>query len=380
MRQIATDGAGGAPRPRAVAPWHTLRTSPVAVLRRSLADRVRLNAMPALALIVGAVILLWALGHVIEVVLLAFAGVLFAVYLRGLAGLLAARTPLGGRVAAAAVCLVIVAIVVAAALLLAPGVARQIDELASTLPQALTRLGDQLDDYGWGHWLQRQLEAASGALDGAALARAGRLLSSGFGALTGLVVVLFVTLFIAFEPDLYRRGLLRLAPLAARPRLEAVLGEVGHVLWRWMLGKTLSMVLVGVLTWVGLALLGVPLAMTLAIFAALVIFVPYVGPVIAVVPALLLAMLSGADKVLYVALLYTGIQVVETYLVEPLIERKSACLPPALTLLAQVALGLFAGGIGVVLAAPLTAATLVLIKRLYVEDVLGDRGDEAPAT
>ena len=88
--------------------------------------------------------------------------------------------------------------------------------------------------------------------------------------------------------------------------------------------------------------------------------------------ALLLALLAGPTQVLWVALLYLGIQLVETYLVEPLIERRTAALPPALTLLAQVGLGALLGGLGVVLAAPLTAAALVLVRRLYVEDVLGE--------
>ena len=132
------------------------------------------------------------------------------------------------------------------------------------------------------------------------------------------------------------------------------------------------MIIIGVLTAVGLWLLGVPLALTLGLLAALLTFIPNIGPILAVVPAALLALLQSPTRALYVVLLYLGIQTVESYLLTPLMQKRTVSLPPALTIFAQVLMGILVGRIGLVLATPLTAALFVLVKMLYVEDILGD--------
>jgi predicted PurR-regulated permease PerM len=136
-----------------------------------------------------------------------------------------------------------------------------------------------------------------------------------------------------------------------------------------------SMIVVGLLTAVGLWALGMPLALTLGLLAALLTFIPNLGPTLAVVPAALLALLQSPTKSLYVILLYLVIQAVESYLLIPLVQRQAVSLPPALTITAQVLLGILVGGFGLVLATPLTAAVMVLVRMLYIEDALGDSVD-----
>jgi predicted PurR-regulated permease PerM len=136
-----------------------------------------------------------------------------------------------------------------------------------------------------------------------------------------------------------------------------------------------------VATWVGLQLLGIPLALILSVLAAVLSFIPNFGPILAMVPAMLLGFLQSSSLALYVGLLYVGIQIVETYLLGPWLAQRTASIPPVLTLLTQVLLGVLFGGMGVILAAPATAAGMVLIRMVYVEDVLGDRGTtQAEAT
>jgi predicted PurR-regulated permease PerM len=125
----------------------------------------------------------------------------------------------------------------------------------------------------------------------------------------------------------------------------------------------------GTLTALGLWLLGVPLALTLGLLAALLNFIPNIGPIIAGVPAVLLALMHSPMQALYVVGLYLVLQSVDGYLLTPLVDRCTVSVPPALTLAAQMLLG----GLGLALASPLTAAAIVLVQKLYIEDTLGDR-------
>ena len=147
-------------------------------------------------------------------------------------------------------------------------------------------------------------------------------------------------------------------------------------LWHWLGGRFGLMILNGGLTALGLWLLGVPLAPTLGLIAGLLNFVPNFGPWIAAVPAVLIAFLQSPQQALYVALLYLILQSIDAYLLTPLVDRKSVELPPVLTITAQVLLGLAFGFIGLLLASPLTAAAMILVQKLYVEDVIGDRVSE----
>ena len=130
-----------------------------------------------------------------------------------------------------------------------------------------------------------------------------------------------------------------------------------------------------VVTAVGLWLLGVPLALTLGLLSGLLNFIPNVGPLLAAAPALLIALTQGPTQALYVALLYLAYQSVDGYLLTPIVTQRTVAVPPAVTLLAQVLLGASAGLYGLLLASPLVAAGLVIVRLLYVEDILGDDGE-----
>ena len=130
------------------------------------------------------------------------------------------------------------------------------------------------------------------------------------------------------------------------------------------------------LTTASLWLIGLPVALGLGTIAAVLTFVPNIGPIISAIPAVLLGLMDGPLQAVYIAALYIAIQAVESYLITPLIQRRTVSLPPGLTLAAQVLFGSMFGGIGVALATPMTAAGLVAIKRFYVEDVLGDALDD----
>ncbi|MGE0082689.1 MAG: AI-2E family transporter, partial [Thiohalomonadaceae bacterium] len=181
--------------------------------------------------------------------------------------------------------------------------------------------------------------------------------------------------YLAAEPDLYRRGMLRLLPIRSRAGAEALLDEIGGMLTRWMFGQFVSMSTIGLLTWLGLSLLGVPLAATLGLAAALLTFIPTIGPILAATPAVLVGFSVEPLLALWVVLLYLVVESLESYLVTPLVQRQVVHLPPVLVLGAQLLLAILYGLLGLFVAAPLAVAVMVLVKRLYVEGVLGDTVD-----
>lgn len=343
-------------------------------VRASLAKRR--HALPALAFVVGTAALLWIIDGVLDVLLLVFAGLLGGLCLSGAGQWLATRLRLPARLCVAAICLGMGGIAAVALWAVAPSVSAQIDELSRSLPRAVQGRAAVLERYDWGRSIVegfRDLDDLVTSKD--TLTRAGGLLSSTVGAMGGFLVFLFIALFVAFEPELYRRGFLRLVPIRARSRASDVLTKAGHALRMWMAGKLLAMLVVGLSTWLGLVLLGIPLGLTLALLAAVLTFIPNFGPVLAAVPAILLGLLDGPSKALYVGLLYIGVQTVESYLLTPLVQRKTVSLPPAVGIVGQVLMGAVAGGLGVLTATPLMAAALVLVEEIYVRDILGDRAE-----
>ena len=239
----------------------------------------------------------------------------------------------------------------------ASGAARVARRLLAEFPQAGAKIAEQTD----------------------VVAKAPRVVSNVLGALAYGVVFVALGLYLAIDPGVYVRGLVRLVPRPRRARVQEVLQEVGATLGHWLVGRIVSMGIVGGITTGGLWLLGVPLAPALGFLAALAEFVPNVGPFLAFVPALLLALTESTTRALAVLLLYLGVQGFESYVLTPLVEKRAVALPPALTITAQVLMAVLVGGLGLALATPLAAAALVLVRRLYVEDTLGDALEVPPS-
>lgn len=329
----------------------------------------------AIGLVALAVVIFEVVPLVAGVVLFLFAGVLLAVLLDGLARLLSDRTPLPRRGALALVLVVLTALVFATGWFLGPQIGDQVAQLAEQFPETMDRAKAWLQERGWGAFIvERMPESAGGALpEGASgLGALQTAFSSAFGMIANVVVVLVVGLFLAINPSLYVDSVVRLAPPSYRSRAREVFAALGSALRHWLLGRIASMTVVGILTAVGLMVFGIPLALTLGLIAALFSFVPYVGPILALVPALAVAAGQGTQAVVTVLILYLAVQFIESYLVTPLIQQRVVSMPPALLIAAQVLLGVLAGAIGVAVATPLVVVVIVLVQMLYVEDVLGD--------
>jgi predicted PurR-regulated permease PerM len=338
-------------------------------LRRDLARTAAITSLTVVA-VVAVAFLLW---NLVPVLLLIFGGALFAILFRALAEWTAHWTKLSYRVSLGLVIFLLLAVVVAGLLVGGQVVANQMAELAEQVPKSLEKLREQLSQLPWG---KRIVEAAPKSMEelpvnqAEATSYAAGALYSVTGLLAGGLLVLFLAIYLSINPQTYVDGLVRLAPVDKRPRLHEVMGEMHDTLRWWLLGKILSMAIVGIATTAGLAMLGVPLAVALGVIAALLTFVPNFGPILSAAPAVLLAFVQSPTAALYVVILYLAIQTVESYLITPLIQQRTVALPPALTISAQIALGVLVGPAGVILATPLAAAALVAVTQLYVKDVL----------
>jgi predicted PurR-regulated permease PerM len=330
---------------------------------------------------VAVVTLLLLLWHTVEILMLIFAGILLAVLLRGFSDWVSRRTPLSEGWALAMVMIAILAVLTAGVWRLAPGVADQVDQLKQSLPQAVQQVEERIKRYEWGRAILAQWPGVEELVSGPAdlISRATGVFSRTFSAVAYLFIILFVGLYLAVSPRTYVNGLLRLVPPSRRGRAGQVLEATGSALQWWLIGRVGTMIAVGVFTWVGLWALGVPLALTLGLLAALLDFIPNFGPILAAIPAILLALMQSPAQAFYVALLYLVVQQVESYLLTPLVQQHTVELPPALTIASQIMLGVLLGGIGLVLATPLTVVAFVLIRKLYIEDGLGDSLEDTNA-
>jgi predicted PurR-regulated permease PerM len=323
---------------------------------------------------VTVVVLLVLMWYAIDVFLLLFMGIFIAVLLRAPADWLAGRTGWSEGLTLSLVIFLLLALLSVGAFFFGRTVVNQSWQLTQQLPKVVEKVRERLRQTDYGKQLAEATETPTPEASTQVLGKGLRLVGTTFAAFGSFVVVLFLGIFLAWQPSAYKSGFVRLFPERRRKRIREVLNAVGYMLQRWLVGQMILMTIVGVLTWIGLHLLGVPFALPLALFAGFAEFVPYIGPIVGGVPAVLVALAEGPELAVWVAGLYVAIQSVESYLLTPLIQQRAVYLPPALLLFSQVILGVTAGPLGVIVATPLAAAGMVAVRKLYVEDVLGDDG------
>lgn len=324
-------------------------------------------------IVVLAAVLLHSLRLIWNVLLVFFAGCLLGVFLDGATRTVRDWTRLPRGWALATVCLVIVLLTLLAAGIAGVQIADQFSELGSRLPRALEQLRERVLASSWMQSLLQSLPDAAKQVDGAQIfGRLTDLFTLVMGGLGTVVIIVFIGLYLAISPKAYTGIVVSLLPAARRPRGEQVFELLGRALRRWLLARLASMFAIGVLTWMVLAFIGLPLALPLGMIAGLLSFIPYLGPLLAAVPAVLIGFSESPAVAGYVVLGYAVVQAVESYLITPLIERHAVLIPPAFQLTAALVAGVLAGFMGMLLASPLVVVATVLVQLLYLEDVLGD--------
>lgn len=344
------------------------------------APQPRLRPGP-IATTLAALLVLGAAWKWSGVLLLGFGAILIAIALRAGAAALNRWLGIGLKPGVLLSSLATVLAIAGTVLVAGPSITAQFRELLDSLPNAWDQVSDWLGNSSVGRAAQEVVRNATQDSGGEAPTQAipsivGHVtgaLNAVVGGMANLVLLLTVAIFLALDAPMYRGGALRLVPPSYRLRAGQIADELGGVLARWMAGQAADMALVAVATGVGLWLLGVPLALVLGLIAGLANVVPVVGPFLSAIPAVLFALTQGFDMAVYVALLFLVIQQIEGNVLMPMIQNFATHLPPALTVLAILAFGSLFGFAGIVLATPLLLVAMILIRRIYVEDVLGDR-------
>lgn len=317
--------------------------------------------------LVVAIILVW-LGRAI--LMLLFAAIVLAVLMTAVVDWLKIRFKLKAGLAFGLLVTGSFVSVALALWLLGPSLLDQFSDLQTDLPPAVHKLVEKVDSYRWGHWLLAQWSGYSQLTANVtiALTRIGGIVLSTATVLAGLILVGFLAIYLTAEPELYLSGIRRAIPKQYREITNACGANAARFVRWWLLSQVLSMTAVGLIVWIGLLILGVPLAGTLGLIAALFTFIPNVGPILSVVPAALLALAISPTKGLLTVGLFLLVHFLEGNLITPLLERRIVSLPPALTMTAQLLLAVIAGPLGLALAAPMTAAALGVFEILLPPD------------
>ncbi len=198
---------------------------------------------------------------------------------------------------------------------------------------------------------------------------------SGIGVLIHVVSVLIMGIYMALKPTVYREGVIALTPPAYRELARDILADLGHTMRAWLVGLGISMLVLGLLTWVGLILLDVPYSLAFGVFTGLAVIVPFFGTIVStLLPALFVIGTGGVTKALLVMLLGVIVHVFEANVVAPMVFEKQVELPPVLTILSVLVMANLLGVVGLLVAVPVLATVMVLIRRIFVHRVLEGKG------
>lgn len=322
-------------------------------------------------LVLGLIALGFILVKLSSVLLLGFGAVVVAVLLRTIAGPLSRHTPMSRQIALAVTVILLIGIIALFLWLFGRQISLQFGQLAERLPSAVTQLLARMERNPAGALFVEQVRHAREESN--FLSRAPMIVFSTLSSLASLSIIVVTGAILAAKPDAYRDGLVALFPKEARARVRIALNHSGHALKLWLLGQLIAMATIGVLTGLGLWIAGVPSAIALGLFAGLAQFVPLVGPIASAVPGLIIAGAVGGETFVWALAVYVGVQQFESNLLTPIVERRMASLPIPITLFAVVAFGILFGLPGIILATPLAVVLYVLVKQLYLHDLLGDR-------
>ncbi len=324
--------------------------------------------------IVGAfVIVLFAFAA--DVIFVLFAGILFAIFIRTVSTWLVARTGAPYTLAASATLILIVCATVFGLLAQGPSIGEQVRLLSIRLPRITHTVLYRLQHLpGWARELVGQPSASDLRPEAGTMVSGASDFVSGATLLLGaLVVIFFLGVYGALSPKSHTRVLLAVMPTEHRERVSAVLVQLADTLGRWLIGRTVAMLFVSVFTAIGLAVLGVPVAVGLGIIAGLLTFVEYLGAVVSAIPACLIALAVSPLHVVWVILLFTVVHIVEGYILTPLIARQAVHFPPAYTLAAQLLLGGLFGVLGLTFATPLCVVVVVIVNAFRSENIVAPR-------
>jgi predicted PurR-regulated permease PerM len=312
-------------------------------------------------------VLVWFL---FDVILIVIGAILVAVLLRLVAEPFTRWLRLPESVGLVCSGLVTVAVVAGAGYLFGTQIDAELTEVVQRANSGVTNIMHQLQSSSTGKIVLQHIQGGSGFSFPSFLSG---LFSVSISFLEAVVITVIGGFYLAVQPALYRSGLGKLFPRRIRDEVNETIDDIGVGLRLWLIGQLIQMVLIGALTTMAVWFVGLPSPLALGVIAALAEFVPYIGPLIAAVPAILVASTQGLNTVIWTAIAYLAIHQIEGNLVVPLIQRQLIFIPPAVVLLGIVTILFVFGGVSVIFAGPIAVIVFVAIKKLYVREALGER-------
>lgn len=296
----------------------------------------------------------------VQPLLIIFGGLVFASMLDGGARLIGKVLPIPRGLRIALVLLLVFAFFGLVFYRTGMQIADQAEQLRATLEAQANRVARWASDMG--------LMPGRSDLNGLireGLGSIGRLTSAvgtAVGAVTSMVMILIIGLFIALDPRIYERGLQWMVPLDRRHAFAHMLGGMATTMRRLLAGRLLGMAFEGVLTWILLSVAGVPMALLLGIITGVLAFIPNVGAIISGVLMAAVGFSAGQDTGIWALVIYFAVQNFDGYVVIPMVAKRTVDLPPALTLSSQVLAGTLFGVLGLALADPMVAMIKVALE------------------
>ncbi len=329
----------------------------------------------AVGIVTAIFLALWLVKSSITVVLMVFAAGVLAVPITWCANYGAGRFRFPRWLSLTVVVMVLVGFLAALGAITASRVGEQAGELGENLQQSLEEITDFLRRYPWGRAVVATIPKPGDLAQGDSdlPSRVLGIFSNTVQGVTWPLLVLLISIYFSAEPRLHIDGLIRLLPPAYRDRAHEVSGELGHTIRWWLFGQGISMLILGVGTTILLVVLNIPLAFLLGLLTAFMTFIPILGPIIAGVPVVLVALSVSPGRALIVGGFYLVLQNLEGSFITPTIHRRIIAMPPALIISVQIVLAALVGFIGVLLAMPLVACAMVIIRMVYIEDMLERR-------
>jgi predicted PurR-regulated permease PerM len=322
------------------------------------------------AIIAFLFILLLILKETFNVLLLILAGTLIALFFTGLGNKIQRKTNWNNTICVGISIVTTLLLVVCLFWLIGSKVESQIAELSDTIPTMTSNLKDKLNESSLGKTIlenatsDNSIKKVQGFL--------GQFFQSTFGVFGDVYVILFIGIFFSISPQTYTTGFVQLIPSKGQKKGKQILDKLTVQLRNWLKGKLFSMLIVFILTAIGLAIIGVPLWLVLALLAGLISFIPNFGPLIALIPAVLVGLMQSTKTAILIVVLYAVIQFIESNFITTLIQKKLINMPPALIIIAQLIMGTLTGSWGLVLATPITVIVIVLVQELYIKKIDND--------
>lgn len=326
------------------------------------------------------ILLLLFVHSVADVLLMVFVAALFSLYLGGIADFLQARVNMPRGVGLALALIVTAILVGGVGWLVVPPVLRQTQDLITVLPaqidawtQSLRQLVTRypvLEQVIHPDEIQRQL--------GGLATHATGLVPAVLNFLHGFIdlsAILVMGIYLASRPEVYREGVIALAPPVHRELVRDILSDLKRSLRAWIGGQMIAMATLGILTWIGLELLNVPFALAFGVFTGAAVLVPFFGSLLStLLPALMVIGSGGLGQAFLVVLLGVVIHVIEGNIIHPIVMERRVHLPPVLSITSVLVMGELLGFIGLLVAVPVLATTMVIVRRIYVHRLLEGKG------